>query len=129
MIGHNSFGKDKLRAIVERIERLEDEKQILSADIRDVYTEAKSSGFDVKALRTIIRIRRQDEAERREQEAILDTYLDALGMLPIEEAIAAASVPADAIAGAANQANTSDPPFITPDPLDVSRRENGGSAE
>lgn len=75
------FAKDHLKAFVERIERLEEEKKALADDIRDVYAEAKATGFDVKALRTIIRMRKQDTDERKEQEAILETYLHALGML------------------------------------------------
>jgi len=75
------FAKDHLKAFVERIERLEEEKKAIADDIRDVYGEAKSSGFDVKALRTVVRLRKQDVDERKEQEAILETYLHALGML------------------------------------------------
>jgi uncharacterized protein (UPF0335 family) len=75
------FAKDQLKAFVERIERLEEEKKAIADDIRDIFTEAKSSGFDVKALRKIISLRRQDAAERKEQEAILETYMHALGML------------------------------------------------
>jgi uncharacterized protein (UPF0335 family) len=75
------FAKDHLKAFVERIERLEEEKKTLSDDIRDVYGEAKVNGFDVKALRTIVKMRKQDVNERKEQEAILETYLHALGML------------------------------------------------
>ena len=75
------FGKEQLKAFIERVERLEEEKKALSDDIRDVYAEAKGSGFDVKALRTIVRMRKQDPDERREQETILETYLHALGML------------------------------------------------
>ncbi|GAB4235406.1 MAG: DUF2312 domain-containing protein [Methyloligellaceae bacterium] len=77
--------RDQLRAFVERIERLEEEKAALAADIREVYAEAKAMGFDVKTLRTVVRLRKQDVNERREQEAILATYLAALGMLPSEE--------------------------------------------
>ena len=81
-IGHNSkIAKDHLKAIVERIERLEEEKKTISDDIRDVYAEAKGNGFDVTALRTIVRMRKQDANERQEQEAILETYMQALGML------------------------------------------------
>ena len=76
-----SIAKDQLRAIIERIERLEEEKKAISEDIRDVYAEAKGNGFDVKAIRTIIRMRKQDANEREEQETILETYLHALGML------------------------------------------------
>jgi len=75
------FGKDQLKAFVERIERLEEEKKATSDDIRDVYAEAKGNGFDVKALRTIVRLRKQDTDERREQQAVLETYMHALGML------------------------------------------------
>ena len=75
------FAKDQLKAIIERIERLEEEKKTISDDIRDVYAEAKGNGFDVKALRTIVRMRKQDANERAEQETILETYLQALGML------------------------------------------------
>ena len=75
------FAKDHLKAFVERIERLEEEKKALADDIKDVYGEAKSTGFDVKALRAIIRMRKQDTDERKEQEAILETYMLALGML------------------------------------------------
>ena len=75
------FAKDHLKAFVERVERLEEEKKALSDDIRDVYSEAKANGFDVKALRTVVRLRKQDVDERKEQEAILETYLQALGML------------------------------------------------
>lgn len=81
-IGHNTrFAREQLKSIVERIERLEEEKKTLSNDIRDVYLEARGNGFNVKALRAIVRMRKQDADERREQEAILDTYMHALGML------------------------------------------------
>jgi uncharacterized protein (UPF0335 family) len=82
--GDNStfqFAKDQLKAIVERIERLEEEKKTISDDIKDVYGEAKGNGYDVKALRTIIRMRKQDANERAEQETQLETYMQALGML------------------------------------------------
>ena len=75
------FAKDQLKAIIERIERLEEEKKTISDDIRDVYAEAKGNGFDVQALRSIIRLRKQDANERAEQETILETYMQALGML------------------------------------------------
>jgi uncharacterized protein (UPF0335 family) len=77
----NRFAKDHLKAFVERVERLEEEKKAIAGDIRDVYAEAKGTGFDVKALRTVVRLRKQDINERKEQEAILETYLHALGML------------------------------------------------
>ncbi len=75
------FAKDHLKAFVERIERLEEEKKALADDIRDVYAEAKGTGFDVKVLRTVVRMRKQDTDERKEHEAILETYMHALGML------------------------------------------------
>lgn len=75
------FAKDHLKAFIERIERLEEEKKTLADDIKDVYGEAKATGFDVKALRAIIRLRKQDADERREHESILETYMHALGML------------------------------------------------
>ncbi|MES2196858.1 MAG: DUF2312 domain-containing protein [Pseudomonadota bacterium] len=75
------FAKDQLKAIIERIERLEEEKKTIADDIRDVYAEAKGNGYDVKALRTIVRMRKQDANERAEEETILETYMQALGML------------------------------------------------
>ena len=78
-IGHNT--KDQLKSIIERVERLTEEKKTISDDIRDVYAEAKGNGFDVKALRTIVRMRKQDANERAEQEALVETYMQALGML------------------------------------------------
>ena len=77
--GH--LAKDQLRSIIERIERLEEEKKTIADDIRDVYAESKGNGFDVKALRTIVRMRRQDPSERQEAESILEIYMQALGML------------------------------------------------
>jgi uncharacterized protein (UPF0335 family) len=75
------FAKDHLKAFIERIERLEEEKKAIADDIKDVYAEAKGTGFDIKALRTIVRMRKEDVDERREHEAILETYMHALGML------------------------------------------------
>ena len=75
------FAKDQLKAFIERVERLEEEKKAISDDIRDVYAEAKGNGYDVKALRAIVRLRKQDKDERLEQEAILETYMHALGMI------------------------------------------------
>jgi uncharacterized protein (UPF0335 family) len=75
------FAKDQLKAIIERIERLEEEKKATSDDIKDVYAEAKGNGFDTKALRTIVRLRKMDADERREQDEVLETYMHALGML------------------------------------------------
>lgn len=70
----------QLRSYIERIERLEEEKAALAADIREVYAEAKGTGFDPKTMRQIIRLRKLDSADRQEQEALLDIYLSALGM-------------------------------------------------
>ena len=75
------FAKDQLKAFVERIERLEEEKKTISDDIRDVYAESKGNGFDVKALRAVVRLRKIETTERNEQQLILETYMNALGML------------------------------------------------
>lgn len=79
-VGHNSIASDRLLSIIERIERLNEEKKGLTADIRDIMTEAKSAGFLPKVIREIIKMRAEDEAEREEREAIRDAYLKALGM-------------------------------------------------
>ena len=71
---------DRLRSLIERVERLEEERKSLGSDIKDIYAEAKSAGFDVKVLRQIIRIRKQEPAEVEEQETLLDVYRRALGM-------------------------------------------------
>ena len=70
----------QLRAFIERIERLEEEKKTISDDIKEVYSEAKNSGFDTKAIRAIIRLRKKKDGERQEEEAMIDLYKDALGM-------------------------------------------------
>jgi uncharacterized protein (UPF0335 family) len=80
MAGPVSVAKDQLKSIVERVERLEEEKKALADDIKEVFAEAKANGFDTKVLRTVIRLRKQDKTERQEQEALLDLYLHALGM-------------------------------------------------
>ena len=71
--------RDKLKQVVSKIERLEEEKKELAGQIKDVYAEAKSMGYDTKALRAVVRLRKQDRQEREEQQSILDTYLLALG--------------------------------------------------
>ena len=71
----------QLKSIVERIERLEEEKKAIADDIKDVYGEAKGNGYDTKVLRTVIRLRKQDASEREEQDAILELYKNALGMV------------------------------------------------
>jgi len=80
-LAEGSIAADELRLLIERIERLEEEKKAIADDIRDVYAEAKGNGFDVKSLRIVVRLRKQDINERKEQEAILETYLHALGMI------------------------------------------------
>jgi uncharacterized protein (UPF0335 family) len=76
--------RDQLKSVVERIEKLEEEKAAIAGDIKEVYAEAKANGFDTKTLRQVVRLRKQDTAERQEQEALLDLYLHALGMIPDE---------------------------------------------
>lgn len=87
MIGHNKGGVavDQLKSIISRVENLEEQKAAVAADIRDIYAEAKGNGFDTKAIKRIIKIRGMDAAQREEQETILDTYMNALGMLPLFE--------------------------------------------
>lgn len=70
----------QLRAFIERIERLEEDKKTVGEDIKEVYAEMKGTGFDTKAVRTIIRLRKKDQAERQEEESILELYMNALGM-------------------------------------------------
>jgi uncharacterized protein (UPF0335 family) len=81
-----SFAHGQLRTIVERIERLEEEKKTIAGDIKEVYAEAKGNGFDVKILRKVISLRKKDVNERQEEESMIDVYLAALGMAPIAEA-------------------------------------------
>jgi uncharacterized protein (UPF0335 family) len=90
-----SFAKSQLKALVERIERLEEEKKGLANDIREVYGEAKANGFDTKALRAVVRMRSQDEATRQEFEATVELYKEAMGLTPLE---ALAARPASSVA-------------------------------
>lgn len=76
------FAQGQLKSIVERIERLEEEKKTIAGDIKEVYAEAKGHGFDTKIIRKVISLRKKDVAERQEEEQVLDLYLQALGMLP-----------------------------------------------
>jgi uncharacterized protein (UPF0335 family) len=87
MAVEDSVAQDQLRAFVERIERMEEEKASIAADIKEIYAEAKGNGFDTKILRKLVAIRKQDANERAEQEAILELYMAALGMVaaPVEE--------------------------------------------
>lgn len=80
MVDTTSVAEDQLKSVVERIERLEEERASIGADIRDVYGEAKANGFDTRVLRRLIRLRKQDRATRIEIEAILDLYKQALKM-------------------------------------------------
>lgn len=80
--GHNSIPATQLKSIIERVERLEEEKTGLQSDIKDIFAESKSNGYDVKTLRKIISLRKKDASERDEEEHLLDTYKRALGMLP-----------------------------------------------
>lgn len=75
----NSAAQGRLRSIIERVERLEEDKAAVQTDIKEVFAEAKGEGYDVKVLRKVIRIRKQDKAERQEEESITDLYLSALG--------------------------------------------------
>jgi uncharacterized protein (UPF0335 family) len=79
-----TFAEGQLKALVERIERLEEEKKTIAADIKEVYAEAKGTGFDIKILRKVISLRKKEPEERMEEEALLDVYLAALGMVPTE---------------------------------------------
>ena len=74
------IARERLQSFVERIERLEEEKDALTADIREVYSDAKSVGFDIKIMRQIVRLRRLDSSDRQQQEELLDVYKNALGM-------------------------------------------------
>ena len=74
------FAGDRLRSFIERVERLEEEKDGIAADIREVYSEAKGVGFDAKIMRQVVRLRKMTDADRRQHEMILDTYMHALGM-------------------------------------------------
>jgi uncharacterized protein (UPF0335 family) len=75
----NGTAQTQLKTVIERIERLEEDKAAVMADLKEVYAEAKGNGFDVKIIRKVVRIRKQDRAKRQEEEAILDLYLSAIG--------------------------------------------------
>jgi len=78
--GHNSFAKDALKSYFERIERLQEEKDALSADMKEVYAEAKGTGFDTKIMRKVIALRKMDKTELQEMDALLDLYRTAVGL-------------------------------------------------
>ena len=84
-----SFAHGQLRTIVERIERLEEEKKTIAADIKEVYAEAKGNGFDTRILRKVISLRKKEASEREEEQSMLDLYMEALGMVPAETEAAA----------------------------------------
>ncbi len=81
-MGQSTVAREQLRAFIERIERLEEEKKSIADDVRDVYAEAKGNGYDVKVMREVIKLRKQEAHERQEHEAVLDLYKHALGMIP-----------------------------------------------
>jgi uncharacterized protein (UPF0335 family) len=84
---HGGVSSDQLRTVIERVERLEEEKKNIAEDIKQVYAEAKSGGFDVKTIREVVRMRKIESSELEEREFLLDTYRRALGMLPeVEDA-------------------------------------------
>jgi len=85
MADTGGIAQDQLRSIVARIERLEEEKTVLATDIKEVYAEAKGNGFDIKVLRKIVRLRKQEQSERLEEQEIIDLYMHALGMLQAPE--------------------------------------------
>lgn len=79
-----TFAREQLRSIIERIERMEEEKKTIAGDIKEIYAEAKANGFDTKILRMIISLRKKEAAEREEEQSMLDLYMAALGMVPEE---------------------------------------------
>jgi uncharacterized protein (UPF0335 family) len=80
-----STANNQIRAFIERVERLEEEKVAISSDIKEIYSEAKGNGYDAAILRKIVALRKKDPNKRREEEAVMSLYLDALGMTPMEE--------------------------------------------
>jgi uncharacterized protein (UPF0335 family) len=80
-VAGDNVAADELRAFIERIERMEEEKRAIAADIKEIFAEAKGRGYDTKAIRTLVRLRAQDASERQEAEAILELYMQAIGMV------------------------------------------------
>ena len=95
-----SFAHGQLRSLIERIERLEEEKKTISGDIKEVYAEAKANGFDTKIIRMLVRLRKKEAAEREEEQSMLDVYMAALGMLPEEVEAYGGMAKPEATAGA-----------------------------
>lgn len=85
MTGKSTFAHGQLKSLIERIERLEEEKKNIGEDIKEVYAEAKANGFDTKILRKVISLRRLEASEREEQQSLIDVYMAALGMIPEEK--------------------------------------------
>lgn len=85
MVDTGGVAAAELRAFIERIERLEEDKKRIAEEVKEVFAEAKGNGYDTKVMRQVLRIRKQDRAERQEMEAILDLYLHALGMIAADE--------------------------------------------
>lgn len=79
-VGHNSVASERLKSFVERIERIEEERKELAGDVKDIYTEAKSLGFEVKILRKLVTLRKQDADKRKEEQALLELYASAIGL-------------------------------------------------
>ena len=84
MATKTTFAQGQLKSLVERIERLEEEKKTIAADIKEIYAEAKGNGFDTKILRKVISLRKKEATEREEEQSMLDLYMSALGMIPGE---------------------------------------------
>jgi uncharacterized protein (UPF0335 family) len=80
-LSNNTETKNQLMSYIERIERMEEEKAAVASDIKDIYTEAKSTGFEPKIIRKIVSLRRKSKEERQEEEALLETYMSSIGML------------------------------------------------
>jgi uncharacterized protein (UPF0335 family) len=132
MIGHNTSAGQQLRAFVERIERLEEEKRTISEDIKDVKAEAKANGFDVKTINQIVRDRRKSLEQLREEEALLDLYRAALGMLdgtPLGDAARRRLTGEDPEPDDPDAGDDAQPPAPVPDPATLDEaRERGRAA-
>ena len=125
-IGDNSgpVARDQLRAFVERVERLHEERKAIADDIKDVYTEAKANGFDPKAMKHVVKLRDQEPAARQEFEAIVDLYLHALGMLPDDDAFVQVHAHEESLNNFGSDVHSGDDQEITP-----TVTSNGGAHE